>query len=112
MAHEKDLYLSDLVKSMLEELDSRQDEILQAEYPEDLITELVDSYLPVYFYDALLYACNDLWLATELPESYSIDSAYGMIIGNMAQHLQEKANEWLEKAREVYKDFGGIKSNA
>lgn len=99
MAHEKDLYLSDLVKSMLEELEERKEEILEEKYPEDLITELVDSYLPVYTYDALLYACNNLSLAMDTPE-IEAKNAYEMIIYNMSELLQDEAYKWLEKVQE------------
>ena len=48
-----------LEKNLIDELNDNKKEILENE---DLLHEYVDSHIPVYNYDRLLLACDDLWL--------------------------------------------------
>lgn len=80
-------------KSLIAELESRKKEITEAEDSYEIITEIVNSYIPVYTTHALEIAMEDLWLAVEEPE-IEASNAYECIINNIAAHLHEKAQEW------------------
>ena len=48
-----------LEQNLIRDLNDNKDQILKNE---DLLSEYVESVVPVYNYDLLLLACDDLWL--------------------------------------------------
>ena len=56
---DKRINMYQLEKNLIDELNDNKEEILKNE---DLLHEYVDSHVPVYNYDRLLLACDDLWL--------------------------------------------------
>ena len=94
--------LRDFEKDLISELNERKEEILSSEYPEDLISEIADSYVPIYNSDLLEMAVEDLWLAVDEPDVLAFDgksTAVAAIAGNIYGYFNEKANEWLEQNR-------------
>ena len=83
-----------LEKNLVDELNDNKQEILDNE---DLLYEYVDSHVPVYNYDRLLLACDDLWLGypSESGISESCNNAYDIIAHNIYEKLMEKAQSWL-----------------
>ena len=86
-----------LEKDLIDELNSNKKEILENQYPEDSVTELADSYVPVYNFNLLQLACDDLWLgyANESGLSEGSDNAYDIIKSNVYEKLNEVAHTWL-----------------
>jgi len=69
--------------------------------PHDLITELADQATPIYTYDILAFAQENLWLATEEPEIGSDGTAIGIISANIYEHIsQELWNHYDELVKE------------
>lgn len=97
------LTLSTLERDLEDTLSDNRDDILNSEYPEDLLHEYIDSTIPVGNSEILEVGGNSYWLYTEEPEVYGFDgkhTALNAIVGNIYKHLSEKAYEWLEHAQE------------
>ena len=91
---EKRINMHQLEKNLIDELNDNKEEILKNE---DLLHEYVDSHVPVYNYDRLLLACDDLWLGypSESGISEGCDNAYDIIAHNVYEKLMEAAHSWL-----------------
>ena len=92
--------LYQLKTDLLDELKDRKKEILEDEYPDDLIREIVDSFTPIMTYDLLEVAQDDLWLAVDEPDIMAFDgknTAVNAIAGNLYDYLFEIAIEWLDE---------------
>tara|TARA_Y100001938_G_scaffold120059_1_gene166557 strand:- start:181 stop:495 length:315 start_codon:yes stop_codon:yes gene_type:complete len=98
---EKRINMYQLEKNLIDELNDNKEEILKNE---DLLHEYVYSHIPVYNYDRLLLACDDLWLGypSESGISEGCDNAYDIIAHNVYEKLMEVAHSWLnDNQREV-----------
>jgi len=97
MTQEKRLTMYQLKQDLLAELNDNKKEILKAQHPEDILHEYVDSNIPVYNYDRLQLACDDLWLGypSENGLSEGFDNAYDIIASNIYEKLNETAHNWL-----------------
>ncbi len=96
----KELSLYQLKRDLLDELNDRKKEILEDEYPDDLIRGIVDSFIPLMTHDLLEVAQSELWLAVDEPEIMAFggeNSAVNAIAGNLYDHLFEIALEWLDE---------------
>ena len=95
-----------LEKDLVDELNSNKKEILENQYPEDVITELADSYVPVYNYDLIDCLSDDYTLAEVddtglLPENPSVHDIVRIAI---CEKLMNVAHTWLndnQKEKEV-----------
>ena len=95
--------LDSLKQSLRETLEDNKEEILENQYPEDLVREYADGEVPVYTYDLLKIAENDLELAVAEPENMAFDGsncAVNAIAGVIYEELMSEATEWLDEARE------------
>ena len=89
-----------LEQNLLRDLNDNKNQILKNE---DLLSEYVESVVPVYNYDLLLLACDDLWLG--YPNDYISEAehkydAYEIIKWNVYEKLLNVANDWLSKQLE------------
>jgi|GEM_PF-6409018 len=50
----------ELIESLTEEIINRKEEFLQHDYPNDLLHELVDSFIPIYYSDILNLAKDNM----------------------------------------------------
>jgi len=90
-----------------ENLDSMQDEIRNDE-PGDIFHEIADSSTPVYTYDILQYAANDINLATTEPElGAAFDGTptpVNIIAANIYERIERALYDWwsenLERLQE------------
>lgn len=67
--------------------------------PDDYIHEIADSIVPVYTYDLMMYAANNLDLATMTPEVLAFDgqaSAVNCVAGAIYEELLEAAQMQYE----------------
>jgi len=95
--------LKELEKDLLAELGDDKEEILESEYPDDIMREYIEGVIPVYNSDLLGLAQSDLWLAVEEPEIMAFDgknTAINSITGNIYEHLLEIANNWLKEQKD------------
>ncbi len=101
MNKEKRLTMYQLKKDFLEGLEDCKNEILECTYPEDSIHERADSYVPVYNYELLQLASDDLWLGypSESGLTSGCEDAYKIISMNIYEHLLCIGHEWLEQAQ-------------
>jgi len=90
-----------LEQNLIRDLNDNKDQILKNE---DLLSEYVESMVPVYNYDLLLLACDDLWLGypndyiSEVEHKYD---AYEIIKWNVYEKLFNFANDWLNQNRKA-----------
>ena len=101
MTEEKRLTIYQLEKDFLADLEECKTEILEDKYPEDIIHERADSWVPDYNYDRLQLACDDLWLGypSESGLTHRCEDAYDIIGINIYEHLNNIGHEWLAQAR-------------
>jgi len=91
------LYMWELEKSFKELLEDNKKEILESKYIDDTLHDFADGHVPVYNYDLLRLACDDLWLGykTEEQEEMKAESSYDIIKWNIYEKLSEIAYKWL-----------------
>ena len=88
-----------LEKNLIDELNDNKKEILESEYPSDLITEYADSWIPVYNSDLIEALSDDHTLAYVdeqglLPEDPSVHDIIRVAI---YERLIAAAYEWLNE---------------
>ena len=96
---EKDYQLSDLILDACDEFDdimcdSKSDEL-------DVIHEIADNAVPIYYWDIAQYAAWNTWLMTEKPEINPDGNAHDQIQANiysaicegLYEHIAEKEKE-------------------
>lgn len=95
---EKKYSLWHIAKDMKEELESIKEEILEDAYPEDRISEYVDSCISVYTYDRIMIFANnyndldvDQWEG-----SHFLDA----IVFAIYEYLHGEASAWLYEQQE------------
>tara|TARA_B100001094_G_scaffold286520_1_gene301401 strand:- start:249 stop:563 length:315 start_codon:yes stop_codon:yes gene_type:complete len=86
-----------LEKDLIDELNDNKKEILEREYPSDLITEYADGYVPIYNYDLIEALSSDHTLANVddtglLPQNPSVHDIIRMAI---YERLINVAYTWL-----------------
>ena len=95
MNEEKKLTMYQLEKDFLEGLEECKTEILE----DDNIPEIADSYVPIYNYELLQLASDDLWLGyhseSGLTSGCEYD-AYKIISMNIYEHLLNVGHKWKE----------------
>ena len=82
---------------LIDELNDNKKEILEREYPSDLITEYADGYVPIYNYDLIEESSSDHTLANVddtglLPQNPSVHDIIRMAI---YERLINVAYTWL-----------------
>jgi hypothetical protein len=105
MTQEK-MTINQLEQNLIDELNSNKKEILENQYPEDLVTQLADSYVPIYNVDLLDCLSDDYTLAQVddtglLPENPSVHDIVRIAI---CEKLMNVAHTWLydnQKQQEV-----------
>ena len=96
MTQEK-ITIDQLEENLIDELNSNKKEILEEQYPEDTITELADSYVPIYNADLLDCLSDDYTLAQVddtglLPENPSVHDIVRIAI---YERLINVSHTWL-----------------
>ena len=101
MSKEKTYNLDDLVVDACESFDNDYD--WKDEYidEDDVIHEVTDNSVPIYYYDIGQYAAHNSWLMTQTPETVPNGTAHDQIQANIYEyitdglfvHKQEKENE-------------------
>ena len=90
------LYMYELEDSFKKLLEDNKKEILESKYIDDTLHEYTDGHVPIYNYDLLRLACDDLYLGykTEDNEQENFESAYDIIKWNIYEKLNSIAYEW------------------
>ena len=101
-ADDKRYSLYHITQDLISELEDNKEEILEHEYPQDLVSQYVDSNISVYTYDQIMIFANnnDLWHRTD---EFGADDINQQIVGAIYSYLAEQADAWLfeqEQAKE------------
>jgi hypothetical protein len=98
-ADNKKYSLYHITQDLLAELEDNKEEILESAYPEDLVSEYVDSNISVYTYDQIMIFANnnDLWHRTD---EFGADDINQQIVGAIYSYLAEEADAWLFNKQE------------
>tara|TARA_B100000963_G_C22555250_1_gene638747 strand:+ start:371 stop:754 length:384 start_codon:yes stop_codon:yes gene_type:complete len=90
-----------ITQDLIAELEDNKEEILEHKYPQDLVSEYVDSNISVYTYDQIMiYANNHPALAIYDNDCGNFQDA---IVSAIYSYLAEQADAWLfeqEQAKE------------
>ena len=95
--------LKDLIIDACEELDEaiRLNKIEIDEYEiydtDDMIHEIADSAIPIYYYDIGQYAAHNSWLMTEIPDINPNGNAHDQIQANIYEAICEGLYEHIAK---------------
>ena len=88
--------LDDLVVDACSEYDELIDE--DEDYiDEDLIHEIADNAVPIYYYDIGQYAAHNSWLMTQTPETVPTGPAHDQIQANIYEHIVEGLHEYKQE---------------
>ena len=91
-----------LERNLIDELNDNREYILNETYPEDAITDFVDSAVPIYNSELLKLAANDTALACDEPDiGPAFDGSptpVNIIAANVYERLSEVAHGWLHDA--------------
>jgi len=90
-----------LISAMTESLEDSKAEILDSQYPDDLVHEIVDGWVPIYYGELAEMLCCDHSLAN-VDDTGLIDpdsSVWAIISVAIYERLSDAANEWLEKQK-------------
>jgi len=98
--------INELEKNLIEELNDNKKEILERQYPEDLVTEFVDGWIPIYNSDLIEAISDDPSLAYVddhglLPKNPGV---HDIIRAAIYERLSSVGFEWLcdnQKDKEV-----------
>ena len=104
---EREYYMPDLLEDARDSLKNEYD-LLDAQYPCDLIAEVADESVPVYTYDLLQYGANNFDLMTEEPElgpafdgsSTPVNIIAANIYEAVSNHLHQELDDILQELGE------------
>jgi len=87
-----------ITKDLIQELENNKEYILEDGYPEDLVSEYVDSSISVYTYDQYMIYANNY---TDLDiEGTDIEDMQGAIVYAIYEYLSSEAHAWLYEQKE------------
>ena len=99
---QKDYQLSDLIIDACDSLDHEWDAIQRDEYDlDDMIYEIADNAVPIYYWDIAQYAAWNTELMQEIPECGTEQEPYKQIqlniyeaiVAGLYEHVAEKEKE-------------------
>ena len=98
---EKDYQLSSLISDACDVYDDDYDDMKEGYDDSDIIHEIADNAVPIYYYDIAKYAAYNHWLMTETPELNPNGNAHDQIQSNiyeavcegLYEHIAEKEQE-------------------
>ena len=102
MADEKTYELKDLIIDACDTYDSDDYNDMKEGYDnDDIIHEIADNAVPIYYYDIGQYAAHNSWLMTNKPDINTDGNAHDQIQANiycaiydgLVEHIEEKEIE-------------------
>ena len=97
------LTLHQLIKNMLEHLETDKAEILESNHPEDTLHEIVDGWIPVYYSQLSELLASKPSLG-DGPSDYGLvkenPTVWDILTAAVYEALLEEAQEWLSQAQE------------
>ena len=97
------LTLHQLIKNMLEHLETDKAEILESDYPEGMLHEIVDGWIPVYYSQLSELLASKPSLG-DGPSDYGLvkenPTVWDILTAAVYEALLEEAQEWLSQAQE------------
>ena len=101
---QKDYQLSDLIIDACDSLDHEWDAIQRDEYDlDDMIYEIADNAVPIYYWDIAQYAAWNTELMQEIPETGRECEPYKMIQANIYEAICEGLYEHVEEKEQECK---------
>lgn len=93
--------LDDLLVDACESFDNDYGEDIEDYGCDEVIHEIADNAVPIYYYEIGQYAAHNSWLMTQTPETVPNGTAhdqiqaniYEYIVEGLYEHKQEKENE-------------------
>ena len=79
--------LDDLVEDACESFDNDYGEDMEAYGCDEVIHEIADSSVPIYYYDIGQYAAHNSWLMTKTPDTMSDATAMQQILANIYEYI-------------------------
>ena len=100
--YKKSYNIKDLVSDACDSFDEEWEEIKKGHYDSDeVMHEIADNAVPIYYYDIGQYAAHNSWLMTEIPEINPNGNAHDQIQANIYEAICEGLHEHVaEKEKE------------
>ena len=96
---EKDYQISDLILDACDEFDNIMCDSDSDEH--DVVHEIADNAIPIYYWDIAQYAAYNHWLMTEIPDINPNGNAHDQIQSNIYEAICEGLYEHInEKEKE------------
>ena len=101
MSKEKEYKLKDLIIDACDSLEDEWEDIQKGLYDlDDLIHEIADSAIPIYYWDIAQYAAWNTWLMQEIPETNPNGNAHDQIQANIYEAVCEGLHEHIAERDE------------
>ena len=95
---EKDYQLSSLIIDACDTLDHDWENIQKGHYDvDDMIHEIADQAVPIYYWDIAQYAGYNHWLMTEIPDINPNANAHDQIQSNLYEAICEGLYEHINE---------------
>ena len=99
--HEKTYKLKDLIIDACDTLDCDWDNIQAGLYDvDDMVHEIADQTVPIYYYDIALYAANNFHLMQDIPDCGRECEPYKMIQMNIYEEICKGLHEHIAEKEE------------
>ena len=96
MSKEREYKLKDLILDACDSLEDEWEDIQKGLYDlDDLIHEIADSAIPIYYWDIAQYAAWNTWLMQEIPETNPNGNAHDQIQANIYEAVCEGLHEHI-----------------
>jgi len=90
-----------LEQNLIEELNDNKEKILKLRYPEDLIGEYAEGWMPVYYMDILAVAHSDFHIVHEADEYETDNSIFDKISTAIFYRLTDVGDQWLQNNKSL-----------
>ena len=89
--------LDDLVVDACESFDKDYGDMRMGYDADDVIHEIADNAVPIYYYDIGQYAAHNSWLMTETPDIMSDGTAIQQIQANIYTYIYDELTTYKEE---------------
>ena len=89
--------LDDLLEDACESFDKDYGDMRMGYDDDEVIHEIANNSVPIYYWDIAQYAAHNPWLMTEIPDIMSDGNAHDQIKSNIYTYIYDELTTYKEK---------------
>lgn len=97
MSKNKTYNLDDLLEDACESFDKDYGDMRMGYDDDEVIHEIANNSVPIYYWDIAQYAAHNPWLMTEVPDIMSDGNAHDQIKSNIYTYIYDELTTYKEK---------------